>query len=59
MVAFPVVLLAAGTDGATHDVSRAIAWVVGLPALVASYYSAAAYVPTMRAALREGRQARR
>ena len=59
MVAFPLFLLSAGTDGAVHDVTRIMAWAFGLPALVASYYSAVVYVPKMRAALREGRAARR
>ena len=34
------------------------AWLVGIPGLVLSYYTAAAYVPTIRASLRSGRSAR-
>jgi len=33
-------------------------WIIGIPGLVLSYYTAAAYVPTIRASLRSGRSAR-
>ena len=33
-------------------------WIIGIPGLVLSYYTAAAYVPTIRASLRSGRFAR-
>ena len=37
---------------------EAASWIIGIPGLVLSYYTAAAYVPTIRASLRSGRSAR-
>jgi len=59
MIAFPSFLLAAGTHGFWHHFGLVLAWGFGLPGLVFSYYSAFTYIPKMRAALREGRRARR
>ncbi|MDZ7676386.1 MAG: CDP-alcohol phosphatidyltransferase family protein [Acidimicrobiales bacterium] len=57
MGAFPAFLVSeAGVSIA--DWYRVLAWTVGLPGLVLSYYSALLYVPMGREALREGRAGR-
>ena len=58
MMAVPFLLLA-GSDHVTADLGRVIGWVCGIPGLVLSYYTAIAYVPLVRANLREGRAAKR
>jgi hypothetical protein len=35
------------------------AWILGIPGLILSYYTAVTYVPTIRRSLREGREAAR
>ena len=57
MVAFPLFLAGAG-DGSWADVSWILAWIAGIPGLVLSLYSAAAYIPISRKALADGRAAR-
>jgi cardiolipin synthase (CMP-forming) len=58
MISFPSFLLAAGTTGFWHAFGLVFGWGWGLPGLAFSYYSAFTYVPMMRNALREGREAR-
>lgn len=54
MVAYPLFLVShAGVNWS--DIARVLAWIVIVPALVFSYWSAAGYVPLARKALREGR----
>ena len=55
MFSLPAFLAASITDGAWHDLMLVIAWVFAIPALVLSYYAAAAYIPAARRALRDGR----
>lgn len=57
MVAFPLFLAGAG-DGTWADVSWVLAWIAGIPGLILSLYSAAAYIPISRKALADGRAAR-
>ena len=57
MGAFPAFLLGA-SDHDTADVFEALAWILGIPGLVLSYWSALLYVPLGRKALAEGRAAR-
>ena len=57
MFAFPAFLWAS-TDWALQPFFEVAAWVCGLPALAASYYAAALYVPIGLRALKEGRDAR-
>jgi cardiolipin synthase len=57
MVAFPAFLLGSSTVR-LHRMWQAVGWLVGLPALGASLYAAARYVPLFRKALAEGRKAR-
>ena len=57
MMAVPFLLLA-GSDHVTADFGRLIGWSCGIPGLALSYYTAAAYVPIVRANLREGRAAK-
>lgn len=58
MVSFPSFLLAAGTTGFWHGFGLTLGWGFGVPGLLLSYYSAFTYIPMMRDALREGREAR-
>lgn len=54
MVAYPLFLVSqAGVNWS--DIARVLGWIVIVPALAFSYWSAAQYVPLARAALREGR----
>ena len=55
MFSLPAFLSAAITSGWYHDLATAFAWACAIPALVLSYYAAAAYVPAARQALRDGR----
>lgn len=57
MGAFPAFLASEATT-TLAGAYEAIAWGVGVPGLVLSYYSALLYVPMGRAALAEGRAAR-
>ena len=41
-----------------HGGFEVASWLIGIPGLVLSYYTAVAYVPTIRASLRAGRAAR-
>jgi cardiolipin synthase (CMP-forming) len=58
MFAFPGFLLGASDFPAARGFEIA-AWVLGIPGLVLSYYTAAAYIPTIAAHLRSGRAAHR
>jgi cardiolipin synthase (CMP-forming) len=57
MVAFPL-FLAGSSDWGIAWLLHDLAWVVGIPGLVLSYWAAATYVPIGLRALREGRAAR-
>ncbi len=52
MMAFPL-FLASHSTLSWHEGGGTAAWVVGIPGLVLSWYSAALYVPLARTALRE------
>jgi cardiolipin synthase (CMP-forming) len=54
MLAFPL-FLAGHADLSWSPVAEALAWVVGVPGLVLSYYAAWQYVPLARRALSDGR----
>ena len=54
MFALPGFLLGA-SDFPGHEVFNLAAWIVGIPGLVLSYYTAFTYVPLIRRNLREGR----
>jgi cardiolipin synthase len=58
MFTFPIFLFAAAGDGAFNDFCWVVAWLVGIPSLIISYYAAFTYIPVMRRALAEGRAAR-
>jgi len=58
MVSFPLFLLGAAGDSSVNTVCWACGWLVGVPALVMSYYAAVTYVPLMRRSLTEGRAAK-
>jgi cardiolipin synthase (CMP-forming) len=57
MVAFPF-FLAGSSTVSIASVFTVLAWLVGVPGLVLSYYAAILYVPIARRSLREGRAAR-
>jgi cardiolipin synthase len=57
MFAFPGFMLGA-SDIAGHQAFLIAAWMVGIPGLVLSYYTAFTYVPMVRESLRAGRVAR-
>jgi cardiolipin synthase len=57
MFALPGFLLGA-SDFPGHEVFNVAAWIVGIPGLVLSYYTAFTYVPLIRRNLREGRAAK-
>ena len=50
MIAFPWFMLGA-SDIALADVFQVAAWLVGIPGLILSYYTAFAYIPIIRASL--------
>jgi cardiolipin synthase (CMP-forming) len=54
MFAFPGFMLGA-TTFPLHQGFLVAAWILGIPGLVLSYYTAIAYIPTIRRSLREGR----
>ena len=58
MMTFPIFLFAAAGDGAFNDFCWIVAWLIGVPSLLLSYYAAFTYIPVMRRALAEGRAAR-
>jgi cardiolipin synthase len=58
MVSFPLFLLGAAGDSSVNTVCWVCGWLVGVPALVMSYYAAVTYVPLMRRSLTEGRAAK-
>ncbi len=56
MLAFPGFMLG-DTDFPGHQAFLVAAWVVGIPGLALSYYTAVAYIPTIRASITAGRKA--
>jgi cardiolipin synthase len=56
MFAIPGFMLGA-SDFPGNDLFQAASWIMGLPGLAISYYTALAYVPTIRAGIREARGA--
>ena len=58
MFAFPGFMLG-NTDFPGATAFEIVAWIMGIPGLVLSYYTAVAYVPLVRAHLRTGRGADR
>jgi cardiolipin synthase len=54
MFAFPGFMLGS-TTFPVHQGFQIAAWILGIPGLVLSYYTAVTYIPTIRASLREGR----
>ena len=58
MFCYPLFLLA-GADRALSDPALIAAWACGVPGLVISYYAAWGYLPIAKAALVDGRAARR
>jgi cardiolipin synthase len=57
MFAFPAFLLGA-SDFPGNDLFQLAGWLLGIPGLVLSYYSAITYIPMIRDNLREGRAKR-
>jgi cardiolipin synthase (CMP-forming) len=57
MFGFPGFMLGA-TDFVGHQAFEIAAWILGIPGLILSYYTAAAYVPTVRDSVRRGVQSR-
>ena len=57
MFAIPGFMLGA-TDFFAHEWFLAAAWLMGIPGLVLSYYTAVTYVPTIRESLKAGRSGR-
>jgi cardiolipin synthase (CMP-forming) len=55
MFALPGFLLGA-SDFPGHQAFQVAAWMVGIPGLILSYYTAFTYIPTIRESLREGRR---
>jgi cardiolipin synthase len=58
MVTFPLFLMGSA-DVAVSDLCWLSGWLLGLPGLALSYYTAITYIPTMRRSLTAGRAARR
>ena len=54
MFAFPASCSAASRHRAAHGCSRSAAWLLGIPGLVLSYYTAVAYIPPIRDGIRVG-----
>ena len=54
MAAFPWFMLG-NTDFFGHQAFLVCAWIVGIPGLILSYYTAITYIPTIRSSLRAGR----
>ena len=57
MFAFPAFLLGA-SDFPANDLFQLAGWLLGIPGLVLSYYSAITYIPMIRVNLRAGRAKR-
>ncbi len=57
MFALPGFMLGA-SDIYLHRWFQVASWMVGIPGLTISYYTAVTYIPTIRASLREGRRDR-
>lgn len=55
MLAFPGFMLGA-SDFPLHQLFQIAAWMVGIPGLVLSYYTAIAYIPTIRSSIAAGRK---
>ena len=58
MFAFPGFMLGSSAFPG-HLGFEIAAWILGIPGLILSYYTAVTYVPTIRRSLREGREAAR
>lgn len=58
MFAFPGFMLGS-TDFPGHRGFQIASWMLGIPGLILSYYTAFTYIPTIRDSLREGREAAR
>jgi cardiolipin synthase len=58
MMTFPLFLIGSGGDGGIYELCWVLGWLCGIPALCLSYYAAITYIPIVRRALREGREAR-
>jgi cardiolipin synthase len=58
MFAFPGFMLGASSFTG-HQGFQIAAWILGIPGLILSYYTAVTYIPTIRRSLREGRGAPR
>jgi cardiolipin synthase (CMP-forming) len=56
MFAMPGFMLGA-SDFPGHQLFLIGAWILGIPGLVLSYYTAVTYIPTIRRSLRDGREA--
>lgn len=54
LAAYPL-FLAGASDVFFHGPARVLAWLIGVPGMILSYYAAALYVPLARAALDRGR----
>jgi cardiolipin synthase len=58
MFAIPGFMLGSSTI-AGHTGFQIASWLLAIPGLILSYYTAVTYIPTIRASLREGREAAR
>ena len=58
MFAFPGFMLGA-SDFPGHEGFQIASWILGIPGLILSYFTAVTYIPTIRASLREGRDSAR
>ena len=58
MFAFPGFMLGS-TDFPGHRGFQIASWMLGIPGLILSYYTAFTYIPTIRDSLREGRETAR
>jgi cardiolipin synthase len=58
MFAFPGFMLGS-SDFPGHQAFQVAAWILGIPGLILSYYTAVMYVPTIRASLRGRREVAR
>jgi cardiolipin synthase len=58
MFAFPGFMLGS-SNFPGHRGFEIAAWMLGIPGLILSYYTALTYIPTIRAGLREGHKTAR
>ena len=58
MMTFPLFFMGAAGDSGFYELCWVLGWLCGIPSLILSYYAAITYVPIVRRALREGREAR-